>query len=60
MELNEHKDYICGDCGSTFIRYDHLDGKDCDGACDNPCLLRMCNEDYCLGIAILREEVEYV
>ena len=60
MELNEHKDYICGDCGSTFIRYDHLDGKDCDDACGNPCLLRMCNEDYCLGIAILRKEVEYV
>jgi hypothetical protein len=60
MELYEHKDYICGDCGSTFIRYDHLDDKDCDDACDNPCLLRMCNEDYCLGIAILKEEVQYV
>jgi hypothetical protein len=51
--MSEHKDYMCVDCASTWVRYEHIDGKDCDNTCDNPCLIRMCNEEDCIGNAIM-------
>ena len=47
--LNEHEGWVCDTCDSTWIRYEHLDGKDCDENCDTPCVLRCCNEEDCGG-----------
>lgn len=50
--MNEHEGWLCNLCGSDFIRYEHLDGKDCDKSCSDPCLIRICNEEYCTGEAV--------
>lgn len=50
--LNEHDGWVCDTCNSTWIRFEHLDGKDCDESCESPCLLRCCNEEDCAGEAI--------
>ena len=52
MSQSEHSGWLCKDCGSDFIRYEHLDGKDCDDNCSDPCLIRICNEEYCSGEAV--------
>ena len=48
---SEHNGYRCVACGSTWIRFEHLDGKDCESECESPCLVRCCNEEYCIGEA---------
>ena len=45
--MNEHEDYQCTFCKSRWIRWEHIDKKDCDQICDDPCLLRCCNEEDC-------------
>jgi hypothetical protein len=39
-------------CGSEWVRYEHLDGKDCEEDCEDPCNIRCCNEEECAGAAI--------
>jgi hypothetical protein len=50
--MSEHEGYKCAVCGSSWIRYEHIDGKDCDDNCANPCLMRCCNEEDCVGEGI--------
>jgi hypothetical protein len=50
--LSEHYGYSCEMCGSEWVRYEHLDGKDCEEDCEDPCLIRCCNEEECGGAAI--------
>ena len=50
--MNEHNNYVCATCGSQWIRWEHLDGKDCDDNCQEPCLIRCCNEYDCVGEAV--------
>jgi len=50
--LSEHYGYECEMCGSEWVRYEHLDGKDCEEDCEDPCLIRCCNEEECAGAAI--------
>lgn len=45
MEIVEG--YKCEVCGSTWIRYEHLDKQDCDKSCSDPCLVLCCNEEDC-------------
>lgn len=52
MTQAEHEGWLCGSCGSDFIRYEHIDGKDCDETCSDPCLIRTCNEEDCIGEAV--------
>ena len=52
MAQSEHAGWLCGDCGSDFIRYEHIDGKDCEDTCEDPCLIRICNEENCIGEAV--------
>lgn len=50
---SEHDGWICESCGSEWIRYEHLDEKDCDEtSCESPCLVRCCNEEECAGGAV--------
>lgn len=53
--MSEHKGYTCLTCGSDWVRWEHLDDKDCDDNCSEPCLLRCCNEEYCSGQAVKRK-----
>ena len=48
-EEGEHAGYRCTMCGSEWIRYEHLDDKDCTEECDDPCSIRCCNEEDCGG-----------
>lgn len=50
--LSEHYGYQCEMCGSDWVRYEHIDGKDCEYDCEDPCLIRCCNEEECAGAAI--------
>jgi hypothetical protein len=51
--LSEHYGYQCEMCGSDWIRYEHLDYKECDQLnCEDPCKERCCNEEGCAGVAI--------
>jgi hypothetical protein len=51
--FSEHYGYTCEQCGSDWIRYEHLDYKDCDQLnCEDPCKERCCNEEGCIGDAI--------
>jgi hypothetical protein len=50
--VSEHDGYTCEQCGSDWIRYEHLDAKDCDEDCEDPCSVRCCNEEDCAGAAI--------
>jgi hypothetical protein len=50
--VSEHDGYTCEQCGSEWIRYEHLDSKDCEESCEDPCLIRCCNEEECAGAAI--------
>jgi len=53
----EHDGWKCESCGSDWIRYEHLDYKDCDEFnCEDPCLERCCNEENCAGVAIYKGE----
>ena len=49
---DEHEGWVCSECGSDWIRWEHLDGKDCEVDCNDPCTLRMCNEEDCIGEAV--------
>lgn len=51
--MSEHENFNCEVCGSDWIRWEHLDGKDCDN-CEQPCTKRICNEEDCTGEAIAR------
>jgi hypothetical protein len=53
----EHSEYRCGACGSDWIRYEHLDQADCEAKCQNPCTIRCCNEEDCVGEAVLVDNV---
>lgn len=49
---NEHAGWKCEGCGSSWVRYEHIDSKDCDEmSCEDPCTMRCCNEEDCAGIA---------
>jgi hypothetical protein len=50
--MNEHEGYLCVECGSSWIRWEHIDGKDCTEECQEPCVMRCCNEENCAGEAI--------
>lgn len=50
--MGEHEGWLCSECGSDWIRYEHVDGKDCDENCSDPCLARICNEESCIGEAV--------
>jgi hypothetical protein len=50
--MNEHNGYACATCGSQWVRWEHLDQKDCDDTCQEPCLIRCCNEEDCVGEAV--------
>ena len=54
--MSEHEGYVCNSCGSDWVRYEHIDGKDCGDDCATPCLIRCCNEEDCSGGAILDGE----
>jgi hypothetical protein len=47
--VGEHDGYTCEQCGSDWIRYEHLDAKDCTPECEDPCNVRCCNEEQCAG-----------
>ena len=47
--VSEHDGYTCEQCGSDWIRYEHLDAKDCEPECEDPCNVRCCNEEDCAG-----------
>ena len=50
---NEHAGWKCESCDSSWIRYEHIDAKDCDEmSCEDPCNIRCCNEEECAGVAI--------
>jgi len=51
-DRNEHAGWTCESCGSSWIRYEHLDTKDCEESCQDPCTMRCCNEEECAGMAI--------
>ena len=58
-EAGEHAGYRCVRCGSEWIRYEHLDAKDCTDECDDPCAIRCCNEEGC-GDAAEEYDPDYV
>ncbi len=50
--MSEHDNYQCLICASTWVRYEHEDYKDCTDDCDDPCIMRCCNEEDCIGEAV--------
>jgi hypothetical protein len=57
--MSEHEGFKCSICGSNWIRWEHLDGKDCDN-CEQPCTKRICNEEDCTGEAITMDDQDSI